>query len=138
MRLQLLQNRRYPPYNKWVGSAVARLPDAPHLLPRLARVMSARTSEEREDALAALYEDAARTQNRLELAPFVDPTTRGFHDRPFRVLRADRFADALRASIADPAIAQLPLVGAVDQWVDNTTALGRALSLRRAQTDMTA
>jgi Domain of unknown function (DUF4037) len=59
MRLQLLQHRRYPPYSKWLGSAFARLPDAPRLIPQLAHAMSALRSPEREDALVAVYEDTA-------------------------------------------------------------------------------
>src|SRR5699024_4427382 len=55
----------------------------------------------------------------------VDPTTRPFHDRPFRVLGADRLATALRSRIADPALRALPASGAVDQYVDNTDVLTR-------------
>ncbi len=137
MRLQLLQHRRSPPYSKWLGSAFAQLPDAPHLVPQLAHAMSAFRSKEREQALASVYEHAARMQNRLELAPVTDPATRPFHDRPFRVLHAERFAEVLRTSIADPAIRQLPLIGAIDQWIDNTTAIGRQSSRRHAQQAMT-
>jgi hypothetical protein len=137
VRLRLLQHRRYPPYSKWLGTAFSRLPDAAYLVPQLAHAMSAITSSEREEALASTYEHAARAQNQLELAPFVDPTTRPFHTRPFRVLHAERFAEAVRMSIADPAIRELPLVGTVDQWVDNTAAIGRLRNLRQAQLDLT-
>ena len=133
MRLGLLQHRRYPPYSKWLGSAFGRLPDAPILVPLLAQAIGARQWHEREEALVLAYEHLARAHNQLKLAPYREPTTRPFHDRPFRVLHAERFAESLRASIADPAIRALPLVGAVDQWVDNTTAIGRLGSLRRAQ-----
>lgn len=138
IRLRLLQHRRYPPYGKWLGSAFARLADGPQLAPRLARAMSAPAARDREDALAWAYEHLGRAQNQLELAPFVEPTTRFYYDRPFRVLRAERFAAALRTSITDPAIRELPLVGAIDQWVDNTTAIGRSWNVRQAQQAMTA
>jgi hypothetical protein len=137
MRLRLLQQRRYPPYSKWLGSAFSGLPDAPHLGPQLAQALSALRSSEREATLASVYEHVARAQNQLALAPCVDPATRPYHGRPFRVLHAERFAQALQASIADPAIRELPLVGAVDQWIDNTTALGRREALRRAHAVMT-
>lgn len=136
MRLRLLQQRRYPPYSKWLGSAVARLPDAPDLIPRLTRVMSAPSAPERQAALASVYEYAARMQNDLWLAPHVDPATRPFHDRPFQVLHAERFAEALGSAISDTAIRALPLVGSIDQWVDNTTAIARQQNLRRAQLEL--
>jgi hypothetical protein len=137
MRLRLLQHRRYPPYSKWLGTAFAGLPDAAHLGPQLAHAVSALRSGEREAALASVYEHAARAQNQLALAPAVDPATRPYHSRPFRVLHAERFAQALQAGIADRAIRELPLVGAIDQWIDNTTALDRRQALRRAHAVMT-
>jgi hypothetical protein len=40
--------------------------------------------------------------------------------RPFQVLDATRFADALTATISDPLLGELPPVGAIDQYVDST------------------
>lgn len=96
------------------------------------RALTARSWRDREAALAAAYEQVGKAQNRLELAAPVDPNTRPYHDRPFRVLHAERFAAGLRSSIADTAVRELPLVGAVDQWVDNSAALGRRAQLRNA------
>ncbi|AGL20348.1 DUF4037 domain-containing protein [Actinoplanes sp. N902-109] len=90
MRLELLLTRRYPPYSKWLGTAVG---PAPGLL----RVLDARDASERQAALCTAYEAAARLQNATGLAEPVDPVCRPFFDRPFRVLDAGRFAAALRA-----------------------------------------
>jgi hypothetical protein len=49
--------------------------------------------------------------------------TRPYFDRPFQVLKADRFADALVAAVTDPVIAALPRTGAIDQHADNTDLL---------------
>jgi hypothetical protein len=49
-----------------------------------------------------------------------------FFGRPYRVIGGGRFADALRARIADPAvraIASRPLLGGIDQISDNTDLL---------------
>jgi hypothetical protein len=46
------------------------------------------------------------------------------------VLGSGRFAAALQSSIADPALRELPLAGAVDQFTDNTDALGDLAALR--------
>jgi hypothetical protein len=50
--------------------------------------------------------------------------SRLFFDRPFRVLEAGRFADALAAAISDPLVKRLPPIGAADQFMDSTDALG--------------
>lgn len=112
MRLRLLVDRRYPPYGKWLGSAFARYTD---LVPVLRAVLASTDWHSREDHLATAYEHVAAACNSLGLAATVDPTTRPYHSRPFRVLRADRFTSALRAAVTDPAVAALPLTGTVDQ-----------------------
>lgn len=137
MRLILLQHRTYPPYNKWLGSAVARAPNARDILPALGKAVTAPSWPQRETALGQVYEWTAAVHNQLNLTRALDPATRPFHDRPFRVLRADRFAAALRATIADRDLREIPLLGAIDQWVDNTAAIGQLDKLRRAQHVMT-
>lgn len=123
MRLALLLHRRYPPYSKWLGSAFAALPLATDLDPVLRGALRATTWREREWHLSTAYEALAAVQNDAGLAEPVDPTTRPYFDRPFQVLKADRFADALLAAVTDPAIAALPRVGAIDQHADNTDLL---------------
>lgn len=123
IRLALLLHRRYPPYGKWLGSAFAALPLAATLGPVLRGALAAGTWRERERHLATAYEALATAQNDTGLAPPVDPATRPYFARPFRLLKADRFADALLAAVSDPAVAALPRVGAVDQHADNTDLL---------------
>ncbi|MEV4515653.1 DUF4037 domain-containing protein [Dactylosporangium sp. NPDC049525] len=115
MRLRLLQARRYPPYSKWLGTAHAALPGAGIDL----------------DDLCGAYEDTGRRQNALGLAETVEATRRAYFDRPYQVIDAGRYAAALTAAISDPAVAALPPVGGIDQYVDNTDLLGRP-ALRRA------
>jgi uncharacterized protein DUF4037 len=133
MRLAFLQERRYAPYNKWLGTAFSRLPHAGDLAPSLRKALTATGYAEREAALVTAYERLARAQNALALHDPVDATTRNYHTRPFRVLHADRFAGALAATVADPVLAALPQVGSVDQWIDSTDVLsasGRTRELR--------
>ncbi|GGK81791.1 hypothetical protein GCM10012284_14800 [Mangrovihabitans endophyticus] len=125
MRLRLLIGRTYPPYGKWLGTAFARLPDADRLATALTATLRAGTWRDREHHLVTAYETIAARHNELGLTTPVDPSVRPFHDRPFRVLHAERFAQALIRSITDPALRSLPLIGAIDQFVDNTDALSR-------------
>jgi hypothetical protein len=97
LRLRLLMRRRYPPYSKWLGSAAGPDPGP-----------------------VALAEEF----NALGLVEPIDATLRPFFSRPFLVLGAGRFADALRESIRDPMFAALPPIGAIDQYVDSPPVLG--------------
>ncbi|MBT2225401.1 DUF4037 domain-containing protein [Nonomuraea sp. NEAU-A123] len=135
MRLALLLRRRYPPYAKWLGSALARMPGSTELGESLGLAVAARSWREREEGLAAAYGRLAALQNRVALAEPLDERVRGFHDRPFRVIGGDRFAQALLGSVSDPVIKGLPVVGCVDQLSDSVDLLlepGRARAVTAA------
>ena len=132
MRLFLLLHRRWPPYAKWLGTAFARLPGVEGARAAMGAAMAAGSWAAREDALVAVVEAAARRHLELGHAGPPDPTVGPYFDRPFRVIRADRFSADLRAGIEDLRVAPLPPVGAVDQWVDSTDALGDPARLRAA------
>lgn len=122
VRLGFLLERRWAPYSKWLGSAFGTLAIAPVLEKPLQNVLSAASWVEREAGLCAAYAIVGRAQNELGLSEPVDPSVRPYHGRPFLVLHAERFADALRRSIAE-AVRDLPLLGAVDQVLDSTDVL---------------
>ncbi|MFD5457560.1 hypothetical protein [Streptomyces olivaceus] len=103
-----------------MGSAFARTPQAAALTPLLTAALAATDVRTREDALAGAYEAVADAHNRLGLTAPVDPATRPYHARPYRVLHAERFADALTARVTEPAVRALPPTGAVDQFTDST------------------
>jgi hypothetical protein len=104
IRLALLLHRRYPPYSKWLGSAFAQLefdlPPGP----------SAFT------AVAELHNDSGLTEA-------LDSSLRDYYSRPYPVLDCQRFADATRATISDPALRAFPLIGNVDQLCDSVDVL---------------
>lgn len=130
MRLCLLLGRRYAPYSKWLGSAFAQLPVAERLSPVLRATLAADDYPTRERHLGEAYGIVAREQNQSGLAPWVDPSPRSYHERPYQVLHAERFAQALVSTLTDPRLRALPLVGAVDQWADSTDFLDRRLLIR--------
>lgn len=123
MRLAFLYERRYRPYQKWLGTAFSELAIAPILRPVLHAAVRAGDAAEREGALVAAYETMARRHNDSGLTEPIDPTARPFHSRPYRVIGADRFAGALRATVSDPWLRSLPPIGSVDQWADSTDVL---------------
>jgi hypothetical protein len=73
----------------------------------------------------------ARAHNAAGLTAPLDPAVRRYYDRPFLVLRADRFAAACRDAITDPRLRRLPLIGSVDQVVDSTDVLASIDVARR-------
>jgi hypothetical protein len=133
VRLCFLLERRYAPYSKWLGTAFAQLDAAAEVGPPLAAVLAAADHAGREQGLAAAYEAVARRFNALALSDPVDPTTRPYHGRPFRVLHADRFAAACQARLTDPDLRELPLIGAVDQALDTTDILSHPTRSRHYQ-----
>jgi hypothetical protein len=130
MRLCLLIERRYAPYSKWLGTAFSRLACAAALNPIFRDVMSARSWQAREQNLCAAYEAVARMHNALAVTERLDTSTMRFHERPYHVLGAGRFAKAVSDAIADEELkAVYPAsngIGAVDQFIDSTNLLGRA------------
>ena len=91
---------------------------APQLTPLFEATLAAADWQSRQQPLAQAYEIIAGMHNSLGVTPPVNPAVRPFFDRPFRVIFADRFADALRDAIANEALRALPPIGGVDQFVD--------------------
>jgi len=121
--LCFLQEKQYAPYPKWFGTAFQRLGCAAEMLPLLWQAQQAHSWPERENALSAAYELLARQQNALRLSEPLHATVGSFHGRPFRVIHAEVFAEALRQEITDPEvrrIAEKGLIGGIDQLSDNT------------------
>jgi hypothetical protein len=131
MRLAMLLERRYAPYQKWLGTAFAQLTHPDDLPVHLGHVLDARDAALRESALAAAWTAVAVRHNRAGLTETVDPSLRNYHERPARVLMAERFVDACLATIADGALRSLPLIGSVDQVVDSTDVLQAPAVYRR-------
>jgi hypothetical protein len=132
MRLCLLMARRYPPYSKWLGTALARLPGAAPVTAALTAAVTAPAWPARQQALIQALRAAAGMHNALGLTAPLDPTPRPYFSRPYLVLDAGRFTAALRAAIRDDDIRNRPPWGAADQFIDSTDALGSESLLRAA------
>lgn len=127
MHLCFLMERQYPPYAKWFGTAFRQLHCAAELEPFLWRAQTAEHWQDRTQALAEAYEHLARMHNALGITEHVAEQVSAFHDRPFTVLHAGRFADAIVRQIDDrdlQRIATRPLIGSIDQFSDSTDLRG--------------
>lgn len=121
MRLCLLQDRRYAPYTKWLGTTFARSKAAGDLAAPLLAVVEADDQGARETVLVQVYERLARRHNQLGVTEPVGMTTGPFRvgineaTRPYQVLNADRFATACQQAIVDEKLREVPLIGSIDQ-----------------------
>jgi hypothetical protein len=125
MRLCFLQERRYAPYSKWLGSAFARLSAHESLGEPLRALVSATDFETREARFVEVVQRLAARHNALGVTAPLDESVALFHGRPFRVLGSARFVDACLERVSDPWLRSLPLTGAVDQFVDSTDVLSK-------------
>jgi hypothetical protein len=130
MRLCLLMERRYAPYSKWLGTAFARLKCAGDLQPILNAALEGSSWQERERALCGAYESVARMHNGMGDFPALDPAPMSFHERPYRVLGAGRFAKAVSDRIRDKQMREIYAkagpIGSIDQLADSTNLLMRS------------
>ena len=124
VRLCFLMERTYAPFIKWLGTAFAQLECAGDMLPLLLGALAACNWEERQAHLSAALESAACMHNALNITPHLEARVSNFHNRPFLVIHASRFVEAIRSEILDPEVLALPAnVGSVDQFIDSTDAL---------------
>ncbi|MDR7253558.1 hypothetical protein J2X46_002548 [Nocardioides sp. BE266] len=138
MRLAFLMEREYAPYDKWFGTAFARLGCGPALTPYLNAVVHARSWQEREDALVGATTALVDVHNRLGLTAPVAVEVVQMWDRPFRVAWAE-IPELLHAQIDDQEVLQIsgkwPL-GPVDQLRELTWAVRRRPAFLRIFSDL--
>jgi hypothetical protein len=124
MRLCFLMERQFAPYIKWLGTAFQRLACAADSTPLLTAVLEAPNWREREAQLTAVYHYVAQMHNGLGLTEQIQSTVAPFHRRPFQIIHAYRFVDAIRRQIRDTAVLSLPeYLGGIDQIANATDVL---------------
>jgi hypothetical protein len=70
--------------------------------------------------------------NQLGITEPLEAKVSPFYNRPFLVIQASRFVEALRSRIADPEVKALPeYLGSVDQFIDSTDALDQLPRIKR-------
>jgi hypothetical protein len=124
IRLCFLMEKEYAPYSKWLGKAFSKLDCAQILKPMFEDIWTGSDWEQRQLAMSLVYEDLARRHNQLAITPPQPTLVSSFHGRPYLVIHADRFVDALLDAISDQSVKALPNhLGGIDQYVDSTDVL---------------
>jgi hypothetical protein len=117
-----LLERRWPPYAKWAGTSLTRLPSAKAAATPLLRAVDVRDWRSREQGLVDALRILCRLQREVGL-PAVDDPIEPFWDRPYSRVR-DEVVTSLEGSITDPAVRALPRgVGSAEQWSHNVDVL---------------
>ena len=120
MRLCFLMEQAYPPYPKWFGTAFSRLASAPALGPIFMQVLAAPSWKEREQQLAEAYRIVAEKHNSLDITEPIATAVSRYYGRPYLVIHAGRFSDAIMEAIGDEEIQRLrPPIGSVSQFIDS-------------------
>jgi Domain of unknown function (DUF4037) len=124
MKLCFLMERQYAPYSKWFGKAFAQLPCGEKLIPIFERVLSAQSWKQREAHLSIAYEIIAQMHNALSLIEPLEAGVSNYYERSYLVLHADRFSEAIRETISNEKVQNLPAnIGAIDQFVASMDVL---------------
>jgi hypothetical protein len=124
MSICFMQERQYAPYLKWLGTAFGQLACAQELMPLFSQVLNAAGWRAREAHLSEAYGRVAGRHNGLGITPPLATQVLPFHQRPYLVPHAQRFVQAIRATIQDPEVRALPPhLGCVDQYIDSTDVL---------------
>ena len=100
--------------------------------PIFLQALDAKNWEERQTYLVSAYEYVAQMHNGLDITEPMESKASFFHNRPFLIIQAEEFADAIYARIHDVVIKSLPKwLGAVDQYSDSTDVLAYIDKLRK-------
>ncbi|MFM6849821.1 MAG: DUF4037 domain-containing protein [Terrabacter sp.] len=125
MHLAHLLERRWPPYSKWLGTSLARLPTASGVTAPLTDCLCAAGWRDREASLVEALRLLNIVQRQAGL-PAVDDPVEPFWDRPFSGVRED-VVRLLEESVTDPEVRALPRgVGSAEQCSDNVDVLVHA------------
>ncbi|MBO3103002.1 DUF4037 domain-containing protein [Cellulomonas fengjieae] len=136
-QLALLQEQRYAPYDKWLGTALARTGSTGALREAMSAALAAGEWRARQERLGDALVELVRRHNALGVTPHVQERTVQFHGRPFAVVDGEQVARLLAGAVTDPevrALAARPLVGGIDVLSPSTDLAadrGRTDALRR-------
>jgi hypothetical protein len=134
MKLCFLMEKTYAPYDKWLGSAFAKLRCAAVVTPRLFGALEGRSRAALEDSLLPLYETLGRMHNTLGVTGPLDVTPRPAFSRPYMVIGAERFANALLSAIESVELRGISVrIGAIDQYADSTDFIENVQMYRKSR-----
>ncbi|MGA2378192.1 MAG: DUF4037 domain-containing protein [Spirochaetia bacterium] len=132
MKLCFLMERKYAPYDKWLGTAFGLLACAPRMRPLISAALEAGEYPALEPNLTGLYRLLGEMHNALCVTGPLDSAPRGYFSRPYTVIRAERFANALLGAVQSEELRRIPVrMGAIDQFIDSTDFIEHSETYRK-------
>lgn len=120
IKLCFLIEKKYAPYSKWLGTAFSKLKCSKKLAPILRKVLLSKSWKEREKYMSLAYEFIAQKHNLLKITPKLSTKVTYYYDRPYYVINAERFSEAIKKEIEDEQVKNIKSdIGSVDQFADN-------------------
>jgi hypothetical protein len=86
----------YVPYNKWFGTAFSELRLSKDLRPIFDKLLSVKSTIEREALVSEAYKILARKHNPLKITRHLRAKVYQFHNRPYLVIHGEVFSDEIR------------------------------------------
>ncbi|WP_405064765.1 DUF4037 domain-containing protein [Kribbella sp. NBC_01510] len=129
IHMAFLQERRYWPYDKWLGTAFAELEAAATLGPLVDAALEHTPKIGVDSAISRALTTLGDRHTALALTEPVKPVIGDFQVnindavRPYPVLNTSDFVAATIAAITDPALRKMTAVGAIDQLTHADDAL---------------
>ena len=119
MYLCFLMEKQYSTYDKWFGSAFKKLKIADKLLPIFKDCLSANSWNKQEELLCEAYRIIAQNHNSLNITKKIDSNIRTYFGRPYKVIFASRFVEAIDKiiKIKYPNISNR-YIGSISQFSD--------------------
>jgi hypothetical protein len=132
IKLTFLMERQYTPYSKWLGSAFSKLKISKKLSSPLKRVLAAENWKSRERWLSECYSIVAFQHNALKITSAMATEVSNYFDRPYKVIHADRFAEAIKNVIRNREVKAIKAdLGSIDQFTDSTNVVETRLLFDR-------
>lgn len=121
VQLYFLQNKKYQPYDKWLGTAFSEIPGQQYFSDRFFQVLSVKEVEEQIVLLHQMLLKLGEFHNTLSLTKSVAPKLVQYQVgidnavRPYEIINSAEYQSACLESIQDSALRNLTSVGSIDQ-----------------------
>lgn len=132
MKLCFLMEKRYTPYSKWFGTAFSKLNCSSSLLPIFREALAEKDWDKKQKLLVKAYNITAKLHNQLKITDSIEIKITPFFDRPYLIINAIDFADALRAKITSDNLLNIePKIGSINQISNETFVLDDISLIRK-------
>ena len=124
MKLCFMLEKKYPPYSKWFGTAFNKLNCSSQLLPIFRSTLNEIKWIKKQELLIKAYSIVASLHNNLKITEQIEIKVMPFFDRPYLIINARDFANAIRSKIASCTVLKIgSKIGSINQITNETFIL---------------